>query len=80
MRRSALERGQVEAILEVQASREERLAHADDVLDNAGSPESLPDRITALHQRYCQLGSQAGASIAQDSTMANNSTDLGQQA
>ena len=59
MRRSALERGQVEAILDAQASREERLAHADDVLDNAGSPESLPDRIAALHQRYCQLGSQS---------------------
>jgi dephospho-CoA kinase len=59
MRRSALERGQVEAILDAQASREQRLAHADDVLDNAGSPESLPDRIAALHMRYCQLGSQS---------------------
>jgi dephospho-CoA kinase len=58
MRRSALERAQVEAILEAQASREERLAHADDVLENAGSPETLPDRVAALHERYCQLGSE----------------------
>jgi dephospho-CoA kinase len=55
IQRSGLALEQIEAILDAQATREERLAQADDVIDNAGAPEALPDQINALHTEYCQL-------------------------
>ena len=55
MRRNALPREQVPAIQGAQASREQRLAAADDVIDNDGSPDTLDDRVNALHQRYLAL-------------------------
>ena len=48
---------QIEQILKSQATREERLSAADDVIDNATSPESLAARVAELHQQYL---SQAG--------------------
>ena len=39
-------------IIASQISRAERLAAADDVLDNSGSDEALRKQIEALHQRY----------------------------
>jgi dephospho-CoA kinase len=44
-----------EAMLDAQASREERLAIADDVIDNSGAPDALDARIAALHERYLAL-------------------------
>ena len=41
-----------EAMLDAQATREQRLAIADDVIDNRGAPEQLEPRIAALHERY----------------------------
>jgi dephospho-CoA kinase len=55
MQRSRLAREQVEAIVASQASREARLAAADDVLDNAGEAGALTPRVDALHQRYLAL-------------------------
>ena len=55
IQRSGLTLEQIEAILGAQATREERLSQADDVIDNAGSPAALPDQINALHTKYCQL-------------------------
>ena len=55
MRRSGLPREQVQAIIAVQATREARLAAADDVVDNAGDPAALPGRVRALHARYLDL-------------------------
>jgi len=55
IQRSGLALEQIEAILDAQATREERLAQADDVIDNAGSPEALPDQINALHTEYRHL-------------------------
>ena len=52
MRRNGLAREQVQAILAAQATRGERLAHADDVIDNGGDPAGLPARVAALHARY----------------------------
>jgi len=46
-----------------QASRAERLAVADDVLENTQGRENLGARIGALHQRYLQL---AGAGLDAD--------------
>jgi dephospho-CoA kinase len=39
-------------MLAAQASREDRLAAADDVLDNDGTAEELRDKIAALDRFY----------------------------
>ena len=46
---------QVDAILASQASRAERLAAADDVIDNGGDRDALEARVEALHHRYLAL-------------------------
>lgn len=43
------------AMLDAQASREQRLAIADDVIDNSTSLDSLDGTVEALHQRYLTL-------------------------
>ena len=48
-------RGEVEAILAAQASREARLAIADDVIGNSGTLENLQAQVDALHTRYLAL-------------------------
>lgn len=55
MQRSGLSRPDVEAIIRVQASREARLAAADDVIDNTGPADTLPPRIAALHRQYLAM-------------------------
>ncbi len=55
MKRSGLARGEVEAIIASQASREARLAAADDVIDNGGAIDTLPERIAQLHQTYLAM-------------------------
>lgn len=58
-RRDGVSREQAEAILAAQASRTERLAAADDVLDNQnGTPEAIKSRIFALHKTYLAFASQ----------------------
>jgi dephospho-CoA kinase len=56
MARSALSRSEVEAIIAQQASRAERLAYADDVIDNSGAPEALSPQVDALHRLYLRHG------------------------
>ncbi len=56
--RSGLAEEQIRAIIAAQASRAERLAAADDVIDNSGSLEQLIAQVDALHLRYL---SAAGA-------------------
>lgn len=58
MRRDGLARREVEAIMAAQASRSDRLAAADDVIDNGGAPDALPPQVGALHRRYLALASQ----------------------
>ena len=55
MRRSALPREQVLAILAAQATREARLAIADDRVDNGGDPSALAPQVEALHALYLGL-------------------------
>jgi len=55
MRRSGLAQEQVEAILAAQASREARLAAADDVVDNGGDPAALAPQLAQVHRRYAGL-------------------------
>ncbi|CAJ1765295.1 Dephospho-CoA kinase [Aeromonas hydrophila] len=58
-RRDGVSREQAQAILTAQASRAERLAVADDVLDNQnGTPEAIKSRILALHETYLAFASQ----------------------
>ena len=55
MARDKIDAEQARQILAVQASREQRLAKADDVIDNSGSLTALQTAVLALHQRYLQL-------------------------
>jgi dephospho-CoA kinase len=55
MRRSGLSRDEVEAILRAQATREQRLAGADDVLSNAGDLDNLRRGVERLHREYLAL-------------------------
>lgn len=49
---------QVKAIMATQPSREQRLAYADDVIDNTQPLESLDARIQTLHEQYLRLGAE----------------------
>lgn len=55
VRRNGLPREQVEAILAAQASRAQRLAAADDVIDNGGPPDALAAQVERLHEAYVGL-------------------------
>ena len=44
-----------------QATREARLAAADDVIDNQGGLDALREQVAALHQRYLALAEAAGS-------------------
>ncbi|MFG1173746.1 dephospho-CoA kinase [Erwiniaceae bacterium CAU 1747] len=55
MARDNISREQAENILAAQASREERLAVADDIIDNSASPETVIVRVAELNQRYKAL-------------------------
>ncbi len=49
---------QVRAILSSQASREERLSHADDIIENQGDSAQLLQKIAKLHQKYLEISRQ----------------------
>jgi dephospho-CoA kinase len=53
--RSGLSEEEVRAIMRTQVSRAERLAAADDVIDNRGSRDALRKQVAALHQKYLQF-------------------------
>jgi dephospho-CoA kinase len=50
--RSGLDEAQIRSIMSAQASRAQRLACADDVIDNGGSLEQLQRQVDALHGGY----------------------------
>ncbi|MBY4897441.1 dephospho-CoA kinase [Cupriavidus sp. AU9028] len=52
MARNGFAREQVLAIMARQATRDQRLACADDVIDNEGAPEALEPQVEALDRRY----------------------------
>ena len=54
-RRSGLDPTEIDRILASQVSRAERLAGADDIIDNSGSAAALGPAVEALHQRYLAL-------------------------
>lgn len=51
---------EVQRIIAAQVPRAERLAAADDVIDNSGSPEALEAQVAGLHRRYLELARAAG--------------------
>jgi dephospho-CoA kinase len=53
--RSRLSADEVRAIMRTQLSRAERLAAADDVIDNRGSRDALRKQVGALHRKYLQF-------------------------
>jgi len=53
--RDGNDEAQARSILAAQASREERLAIADDVIDNTGSVADTHRQVDALHERYRAL-------------------------
>ena len=55
MHRSNLPRNEVEKILKAQASRQERIAHADMVIENQGSLNDLQGQVLNLHQKILQI-------------------------
>jgi dephospho-CoA kinase len=50
--RSRLSDAEVGAIIASQATREQRLAVADDVIDNHGTLDALRKQVAAFHQKY----------------------------
>lgn len=54
MARNAMNRAEVERIMAAQASRQQRLAAADDVVDNDGDREALRRQVEDLHRGYLQ--------------------------
>lgn len=50
--RDGVSESQVHAILAAQLSREQRLAKADDVIDNSGDHASLIEQVARLDERY----------------------------
>ncbi len=59
MARDALTRQQVERILALQAPRYQRLACADDVIDNSGVPTKIAPLVDVLHRQYLKLATTA---------------------
>ncbi|WP_428945200.1 dephospho-CoA kinase [Pantoea sp. FN060301] len=58
MARDGITREQAEHILAAQATREMRLAVADDIIDNGGPPDTVAARVALLDQRYRQLAAE----------------------
>jgi len=62
-RRSGLSDDEVRDILSAQATRERRLAQADDVIDNSGSLDALEQQVALVHEKYLRLAAKStGAS------------------
>jgi dephospho-CoA kinase len=61
-RRSHLAPAEIARILASQVSRAERLARADDVIDNSGELADLAPQVERLHRSYLDLAAQLGRS------------------
>ncbi len=56
--RDAEDPDQVDRILAAQVSRDERLAAADDVIDNSGTIEATREQVATLHDRYLSMAAE----------------------
>ena len=55
MARDSINKEQALAILNAQSSRQERLALADDIIDNSGTLDQLKSSVDQLHKKYTTL-------------------------
>lgn len=55
MSRSGLSADEARAIMAAQASRAQRLAVADDIIDNGGALAALRPQVEALHRQYLEM-------------------------
>ncbi len=60
--RSGLSSAEVRAIMAAQIGRAQRLAAADDVLHNVGTPDAIAPQVAALDRLYRQLAADKAAS------------------
>lgn len=60
MQRSGLSEDAVRAIMAAQLPRQQRLARADDIIRNDGSPDHLRSQVATLHQQYLKLAETTG--------------------
>lgn len=58
MRRSQLNESEIRAIIAQQISPAERVARADDIIINNGSPDDLENHVFALHGKYLTLNNK----------------------
>ena len=54
-KRDKLTQDEIQRIIEVQLSREERLTYADDILSNLEPVETLTQSVQVLHEKYLQM-------------------------
>ena len=59
--RDHVDRAQAQQTLAAQATREQRLAIADDTVSNAGSIDELERKVSALHEKYLALAADSSA-------------------
>ena len=59
MQRDGVTREHAKQILSAQATREQRLAVADDVIDNNGAPDAIASDVARLHAQYLKFAAQA---------------------
>lgn len=57
--RDGINRQQAQNILSAQVTREQRLAAADDIIDNSGPAQEIEPLVAALHRRYLELAASA---------------------
>jgi dephospho-CoA kinase len=57
--RNGLSEAEVRAILAAQATRAQRLAAADDVIENRGTIDALREQVAALHRKYLEYSKAA---------------------
>lgn len=65
MARDGITRQQAENILASQVSRQQRLACADDIIDNSGNPLMIAQHVASLHQQYLKLAAAAQQDLHQ---------------
>jgi dephospho-CoA kinase len=68
--RSGLAPAEIRAIMAAQLPRAERLARADDVLDNSGPPSAIAPQVAALDRKYRALAAKAGRAAPTSGRMA----------
>ena len=60
MRRSGMSEDDVKAIIATQMPAAQRLALADDVIDNSGAAEALAEPVERLHRQYLEAATRCG--------------------